>query len=107
MPIASDVHLERNEDTAKLIYYGLHYARGTESCKSAIFSFMCLYLFPLCDENGTVYKPSVEDCYAITMASRCTDELDDMMDLPGARGQLHIPKCLSLSNSTSILSGTN
>ena len=100
----SNITLEQNEDTAILFHYGLDYVRGTKECKSSILSFMCLYLFPVCDENGTVHRPSREDCREIAVL--CKDELEGILNLPGIQRLLHLPDCLSLPNSSSVLSGT-
>ena len=103
LAIASDVDQENNENTAMLIQYSLNYVKGTRECKSTILSFMCLYLFPLCDANGTIHMPSTEDCHEIT--GTCKEEFEAMMDLPGIKGQLNLPDCQSLLNSSSIFSG--
>ena len=104
LAIASDVDQENNENTAMLIQYSLDYVKGTRECKSTILSFMCLYLFPLCDENGTIHGPSTDDCHEIT--GTCKEEFEAMMDLPGIKGQLNLPDCQSLLNSSSIFAGT-
>ena len=100
----SNITLEQNEDTAILFRYGLDYVMGAQECKSSILSFMCLYLFPVCDENGTVHRPSREDCHEIAVV--CKGDLEGILNLPGIEGLLHLPDCLSLPNSSSVLSGT-
>ena len=100
----SNITLEQNEDTAILFHYGLDYVRGAQECKYSILSFMCLYLFPVCDENGTVHRPGREDCQEIAVL--CKDELEGILTLPGIEGLLHLPDCSSLPNSSSGLSGT-
>lgn len=39
----------------------------TAECEAVAASFVCLYLFPLCDESGRVYLPSQEMCLEVSM----------------------------------------
>ena len=96
--------MERNENMVELILYSLDYAAGTNECKSSILSFMCLYLFPLCDDNGTIQRPSAENCYKITNGS-CKEVLQSIMLLPGLNGQLTMPNCQTLLDSSPMFSG--
>ena len=42
-------------------------------CLAASLPLICLYLFPLCNGNGTVYLPSSEQCYSVSGGS-CKEE---------------------------------
>ena len=55
-----------HENTAQLIISGLPLLGATEMCTSSLIPFMCLYLFPLCDGNGTAHKPSRDQCIEIS-----------------------------------------
>lgn len=84
------------ESVAKLVKYSLKCAGATEECQSYVTSFMCSYLFPLCDEHaGTVYKPSIEDCIEITTGV-CREDWQKMLELPGVSALLQKPDCKSL-----------
>lgn len=99
--VASDMDLEGNENIAQLVRYSLDFVVGTQECRSAILSFMCLLLFPLRDGNGTIYQPSREDCHVITMDT-CKDEWENMLGLPQVGWQIFSPDCGNLSNDTGI-----
>ena len=96
--IAANVDQEAIENTAQLIISGLPLLGATEMCTSSFIPFMCLYLFPLCDGNGTVHQPSRDQCIEISTVV-CKDEWQKAALIPGVIEKL--PDCESLSSNTS------
>ena len=94
--IAANVDQEANENTAQLIISGLPLLGATEMCISSLIPFMCLYLFPLCDGNGTAHKPSRDQCIEISTVV-CKDEWQKAALIPGVIEKL--PDCESLSKT--------
>ena len=66
------------------------------NCLSAIFPFMCSYTFILCDEIGTLHRPSSEQCVYIRNVT-CKSEWDLAIRL-GAEDMM--PKCHLLPETT-------
>ena len=58
---------------------------------------MCLYLFTLCDGNGTVTRPSRDQCIEISTVV-CKDEWQKALAIPSVKEQL--PNCESLTMTT-------
>ena len=52
------------EIQAGLLLNGL--SSASPECVEAVLPFLCLYLFRLCDSNGTLYQPSSGDCVTIS-----------------------------------------
>ena len=73
---SSDIHIsprdgedqEELEIQAKLLLNGLSspLISASPECEEAVLPFLCLYLFSLCDSNGTLYQPSSMDCVTIS-----------------------------------------
>eukprot|EP00731_Ephydatia_muelleri_P026479 Em0018g579a len=99
--IIASVDQEANENTAQLIINGLSLLGTTETCRSSFIPFLCLYLFPLCDENGTVSRPSRDQCIEVSTVA-CKDEWQNALSIPYVKQQL--PVCESLS-ATSYCEG--
>ena len=62
--ISSNVNVQESENIAselKILQNLL-----SPQCRAVSLPFICLYLFPLCGENGTVYLPSSEQCNSIS-----------------------------------------
>ena len=91
--ITASVDQEANENTAQLIINGLSLLGTTETCRSSLIPFLCLYLFPLCDENGTVSRPSRDQCIEVSTVA-CKDEWQKALSIPYVKQQL--PVCESL-----------
>ena len=51
--ISSSINVQESEETASRISNYL-----SQQCSSVVLPFICRYLFPLCDENQTLYQPS-------------------------------------------------
>eukprot|EP00731_Ephydatia_muelleri_P026481 Em0018g581a len=101
--ITTSVDQEANENTAQLIINGLSLLGTTETCRSSFIPFLCLYLFPLCDENGTVSRPSRDQCIEVSTVA-CIDEWQKALSIPYVKQQL--PDCESLP-ATSYCQGVN
>ena len=91
--ITTSVDQEANENTAQLIINGLSLLGTTETCRSSFIPFLCLYLFPLCDKNGTVSRPSRDQCIEVSTVA-CKDEWQKALSIPYVKQQL--PDCESL-----------
>ena len=95
--ITANVDQEASESTAQLIVNGLPLLGATEACTSSFVPFMCLYLFPLCDGNGTVTRPSRDQCIEISTVV-CKDEWQKALAISGVKEQL--PNCEHLTMAT-------
>lgn len=66
-------------------------------CEALAASFICLYLFPFCDESGRLYLPSQELCLEVSMdvcqQEWATAELFDQNN--------QLPDCAALPSSVS------
>ena len=62
------VDQEELEIQAGLLLNGLSspLISASPECEEAVLPFLCLYLFGLCDSNGTLYQPSSGDCVTIS-----------------------------------------
>ena len=69
---------------------------GGGACGAASARFLCQYLFPLCDGNGTLYAPTYQECATLSEGV-CSEE---WRLAPAAR--ITLPVCSSLSNTTSV-----
>ena len=94
MVIIANVDQEASESTAQLVVDGLPLLGATETCTSSFVPFMCLYLFPLCDGNGTVTRPSRDQCIEISTVI-CKDEWQKALAISSVKEKL--PKCESLA----------
>ena len=52
--------------TATSLIQDLDFLGASEACRSSFIPFMCLQLFPLCDEIGKAHKPSRNQCIEIS-----------------------------------------
>ena len=95
--IAANVDQEASESTAQLVVDGLPLLGATEACTSSFVPFMCLYLFPLCDGNGTVTRPSRDQCIEISTVV-CKDEWQKALGLQAVKKNL--PDCASLPTTS-------
>ena len=69
--ISSNVSLMQSEAFAAQV--GNLQTFLSPQCKIAALPFICLYLFPLCDQNQTLHLPSSEQCISISTVS-CKSE---------------------------------
>ena len=106
---SSDIYISPREDDqedleiqAELLLNGLSSPLISASleCEEAVLPFLCLYLFSLCDSDGTLYQPSSMDCVTIS-TDVCEREWNVATML---LGQGRLPQCESLP-MTSILCG--
>ena len=93
---------EELEIQAKLLFNGLSspLISASPECVEAVLPFLCLYLFRLCDNDGTLYQPSSGDCMTISTVV-CAREWAVATEI---LGQERLPQCESLP-MTSILCG--
>ena len=98
--IAANIDQETNENTAQLVISGLPLLGATEMCTSSFIPFMCLYLFPLCDGNGTAHKPSRDQCIEISTVV-CKNEWQKALAFSSVQQKL--PNCGSLSIGNDIM----
>ena len=98
----ANVDQNTNEVTAQLVLSGLTLIGASVRCKSSIMALVCLQLFPLCDGNGTDYRPSQDECTQISTVA-CGDEWQKIIALPGVRDQL--PNCNNLRASSIVCEG--
>ena len=64
-------------------------------CQAASLPLICLFLFPLCDANGTAYLPSSEQCYSIS-GGVCKEEWEVAQAMVTG-----LPSCAVLPNVSS------
>ena len=90
------------EIQAELLLNGLssQLISASPECEEAVLPFLCLYLFRLCDSNGTLYQPSSGDCVTISTVV-CERE---WIAATTILGQERLPQC-ELLPMTSLLCG--
>ena len=86
-----------NEYVHVILKLGTFGQSTSTECEALASSFVCLYLFPLCDEQGKQYLPSRELCLKVSM---------DVCRVEWATAQLFdqdnmLPDCADLPNATS------
>ena len=84
------------EMQARFLLNGLSFIGVSPECEKAALPFLCLYLFRLCDSNGTLYQPSSMDCVTIS-TNVCKREWTEATNL---LGQEALPQCESLPVTT-------
>ena len=103
---SSDIHIsprdgedqEELEIQAQLLLNGLSspLISASPECEEAVLPFLCLYLFSLCDSNGTLYQPSSMDCVTISTVV-CARE---WIIATNFLGQEALPQCELLPAAT-------
>ena len=77
--------------------------QGDPGCLNSSRRFLCQYLFPPCDGNGTLYLPTYQECVVIS-----TGACKEAWQLAQAHTSIiKLPDCGSLPNTTSICSSEN
>ena len=96
------VDQEELEIQAELLLNGLSspLISASPECVEAVLPFLCLYLFRLCDSNGTLYQPSSGDCVTISTVV-CEREWIAATTILGPE---RLPQC-ELLPMTSLLCG--
>ena len=102
--IIANADQEASESTAQLVVDGLPLLGATETCTSSFVPFMCLYLFPLCDGNGTVTRPSRDQCIEISTVI-CKDEWQKALAISSVKEKLSKCESLALARE-SVCKGT-
>ena len=90
--ISSSVNVKTNEELANKIIAFLT-TPVYQDCLNHAHRFLCQYLFPLCDNNGTLYQPTYDECLNISEGV-CKDAWSLARSV--------VPVCLDLPNTTSI-----
>ena len=78
---------------AELFIGGLPGFMPSAACTEAVVPFMCLFIFQLCDSDGQVYQPTMEECEEVTEGV-CENVFEDLRmaaALIGREDQL--PQC--------------
>ena len=96
---SSDIYIsprsgENQEDLemqATFLFNGLSspLISASPECDKAARPLLCLYLFRLCDSNGTLYQPSSMDCVTVS-TDVCEREWAVATNLMGQQG---LPQC--------------
>ena len=95
--ITSSVDIQTNEALASKIIVLLNSAYP--SCLTGAHRFLCQYLFPLCDGNGTLYQPTYKECLNVSQG------VCSVAWTQGPAAGVSLPVCLDLPNTTSICNG--
>ena len=74
--------------------------QGDPGCLNSSRRFLCQYLFPPCDRNGTLYLPTYQECVVISTGV-CMGAWQLAQATPNL---IPLPVCVSLPNTTSICS---
>ena len=91
--IAANVDQDRTELAVQHIKYIFNALGASQACASSVMAFMCQYLFPLCDGNGTVHKPSRDRCIEISNGV-CRDEWKSAINILNLKD--YLPDCQDL-----------
>ena len=92
--ISSNVSLQQSESTASQLKTFQSFL--SSQCQAVALPFLCLYLFPLCDENQTIYLPSMAECISIS-TDICKSEWMKAMNLQLVT---NLPVCSTLPNTS-------
>ena len=85
------------EGRATLFVGGLSRLSPSPECMRAVVPFLCLYIFPLCDNsNGLLYQPTSVQCREI-IDGICANEFDTVQM---RAGESQLPQCQSLPETT-------
>jgi len=93
--IPQDINQEEMELQAhQLLTVELSFLQASAECEAAVRSFLCLYLFSLCDSgSGQVYQPSFTECVTL-MTKTCAREWQIAINTQ--LGQTLLSSCESL-----------
>ena len=80
------------------------FIRPSPGCRAAVESFLCLYLFGLCDSSGVAYEPSFEECVFIS-TDVCASEWAQANNLLIQFGLSPLPECASFRSIAADVSG--
>ena len=95
--ISGNIDHQKNEITLQRIKYIFDALGASQACVSSLIPFMCQYLFPLCDGNGTVHKPSRNQCIEISSAV-CRDEWKSAINILNLKD--YLPDCQHLPETS-------
>ena len=90
--ISSSVSLQQSESTASQLKTFQSFL--SSQCQAVALPFLCLYLFPLCDENQTTYLPSMAECISVS-TDICKSEWMTAKTLV-----TNLPVCSTLPNTS-------
>ena len=90
--VSSNINIEESENA--IIQLLSLQKTLSPNCQVAVVPFICLYLFPLCDENQTAYLPSSQECNSIS-TDICKAEWSMAQQLLSS-----LPNCAALPNVT-------
>ena len=90
--ISSNINVNESERIASQLNI-LQYILSPK-CRNVGLPFICLYLFPPCDWNGTEYLPTSEQCRSIS-TDICKNEWTLAQNMING-----LPDCASLPNMT-------
>ena len=98
IPSDRDLDIVEREAQQFIIYFQL--MNPSKGCLRAFRSFICLYLFGLCDDNGHVVQPSYNDCLHLT-TDTCAKEAQELTRLLGPE---NLPQCADFSHDRILCS---
>ena len=80
---------------------GLNLLNPSSECREVVIPFLCLYLFPLCDANRTMYQPSSDECTTFS-TDTCAREWQAAID---HLGMGVLPQCESFPDTSISCTG--
>ena len=95
--ISSDQQLEDLEEMAEFFFNAFPILNPSQECLTAIFPLLCLYIFPMCGDNGTVYQPSSAQCVEVSTGV-CREEWENAVSIAGDL----IPSCSTFSDEPTV-----
>ena len=100
----SATNQEAVEAQANNLLNNLEFLNPSPECRAAVQPFLCLYIFGLCDNHGTAYLSTFEQCILISTDLCATEwvtanRLLKTLELPS------LPECTSFPSTASALSG--
>ena len=99
--ILSSIDQEIGESDAVVLMNGLTFLSPSQQCVEAITPFLCLYIFNLCDSNGTLHIITRGDCINVR-DDVCTSEWNQAIVTFGSEV---LPVCEDLPDLTEVCIG--
>lgn len=93
IPSDLDQNIVEKEAQQMLTYFRL--LNPSKDCLTAFRSFICLYLFGLCDSRGHIIQPSYNECIHLT-TDTCVEEVKEITTLLGPE---RLPQCQDFSHN--------
>ena len=98
IPSTGGKQQDLEEHARKLIVLGLQLLQPSPQCEEDAASLLCLYIFKLCDSNGTLYQPLASECEMVRSYTCVLEWKTTEMFL----GTTKLPDCATLPAESAL-----